>query len=139
MRLSIWDSQRGTVNANVALINTSAPVALTVSGLLTPAELLAGIITVQQGAAAPSAQQLPTAAVLQAALPAAFAVGDSFDVSVINTSVVDAEDATITTNTGMTLVGSMDFPAHSGPTIPSSGILRFINTAPNAFSVYRVG
>ena len=139
MRLSIWDSQRGTVNANVVLINTSAPVALTVSGLLTPAELLAGIITIQQGAAAPSAQQLPTGAALQAALPAGFAVNDHFDVSVINTSVVDAEDATVTTNTGMTLVGSMDFPAHSGPTIPSSGILRFQNTAPNAFSVYRVG
>ena len=139
MRLAIWDSQRGTVNANVALINTSAAVALTVSGLLTPAELLAGIITVQQGAAAPSAQQLPTAAALQAALPAGFAVTDSFDVSVINTSIVDLEDATVTTNTGMTLVGSMDFPAHSGPTIPSSGILRFIMTAPQAFSVYRVG
>lgn len=139
MRLAIWDSQRGTVNANVALMNTSSPVALTVSGLLTPAELLAGIITITQGAGAASAQQLPTGAALQAALPAGFAVNDYFDVSVINASVVDLEDATITTNTGMTLVGSMDFPAHSGPTIPSSGILRFMMTAPQAFSVYRIG
>ena len=139
MRLAIWDSQRGTVNANVALLNNSAPVAVTVSGTLTPAQLLAGIITVDQGAGAASAQQLPTGAALQAALPAGFAVTDSFDVSVINTSIVDLEDATVTTNTGMTMVGSMDFPAHSGPTIPSSGILRFIKTADQAFSVYRVG
>lgn len=139
MRLAIWDSQRGTVNANVALLNNSVPAAVTVSGLLTAAQLLAGIITITQGGGAPSAQQLPTGAALQAALPANFAINDTFDLSVINASVVDAEDATVTTNTGMTLVGSMDFPAHSGPTIPSSGILRFQSNAPNTFSVYRVG
>ena len=116
-----------------------APAAVTVSGTLTAADLLAGIITINQGAGAASAQQLPTGTDLQAALPADFAVNDSFDVSVINTSVVDAEDATVTTNTDMTLVGSMDFPAHSSATIPSSGILRFRKTADHAFSVYRVG
>lgn len=115
-----------------------APAAVTVSGTLTAAQLLAGIVTINQGAGAVSAQQLPTGTALQAALPAVFAANDSFDVSVINTSIVDAEDASITTNTGMTLVGSMDFPAHSGITIQSSGILRFRKTAANAFSVYRV-
>lgn len=116
-----------------------APAAVTVSGTLTATQVLAGIITVQQGAGAATAQQLPTGAALQAALPADFGLNNCFDVSVINTSIVDAEDATITTNTGMTLVGSMDFPAHSSATIPSSGILRFRNTAPNTFTVYRVG
>lgn len=116
-----------------------APAAVTVSGTLTPAQLLTGIITIQQGAGAASAQQLPTGAALQAALPADFAAGDSFDVSIINTSIVTAEAATVTTNTGMTLVGSMDFPAHYSSIIPSSGILRFVNTAAGAFSVYRVG
>ncbi|RUW75750.1 hypothetical protein [Mesorhizobium sp. M2A.F.Ca.ET.067.02.1.1] len=116
-----------------------APAAHTVSGTLTPADLLTRIITIQQGAGAASVQQLPTGAALQAALPADFEANDSFDVSVINTSIVDAEDATITTNAGMTLVGSMDFPAHSSPTIPSSGILRFRNTGAGTFTVYRVG
>ncbi|RUW00009.1 MULTISPECIES: hypothetical protein [unclassified Mesorhizobium] len=116
-----------------------APAAHTVSGTLAPADLLAGIITIQQGVGAASVQQLPTGAALQAALPADFQANDSFDVSVINTSIVDAEDATITTNAGMTLVGSMDFPAHSSPTIPSSGILRFRNTGAGTFTVYRVG
>ncbi|RWG53332.1 MAG: hypothetical protein EOQ64_24210 [Mesorhizobium sp.] len=115
-----------------------APAAHTVSGTLTPADLLTRIITIQQGAGAASVQQLPTGAALQAALPADFEANDSFDVSVINTSIVDAEDATITTNAGMTLVGSMDFPAHSSPTIPSSGILRFRNTGAGTFTVYRV-
>ncbi|BCH11942.1 hypothetical protein MesoLj131c_62000 [Mesorhizobium sp. 131-3-5] len=140
-----WICVDATVGAAIwtptgAIGNTQgAPAAVTVSGTLTAAQLLAGIITINQGGAAPSAQQLPTGTALQAALPADFQVNDSFDVSVINTSIVDAEDATITTNAGMTLVGSMDFPAHSGPTIPSSGILRFRSTAPNTFSVYRVG
>ncbi|MER9376001.1 hypothetical protein [Mesorhizobium sp. M0491] len=115
-----------------------APAAHTVSGTLAPADLLAGIITIAQGAGAPSAQQLPTGTALQNALPD-FQLNDAFDVSVINTSVVDAEDATITTNNGMTLVGSMDFPAHSSATIPSSGILRFRNTGVDTFTVYRVG
>jgi hypothetical protein len=140
-----WVCADATVGAAVWLatgqVGTTqgAPTAVTVSGTLTAAQLLAGIITIAQGAAAASAQQLPTGTALQAALPADFAVNDSFDVSVINASIVDAEDATITTNTGMSLVGSMDFPAHSGPTIPSSGILRFRKTAANVFSVYRVG
>lgn len=115
------------------------PTAKTVSATLTAAEVLAGIITINQAAAGTSAQQLPTGTALQAALPADFAVDDSFDISVMNISTVDAEDASVTTNTDMTLVGSMDFPAHSGITLCSCGILRFRKTADHAFSVYRVG
>lgn len=140
-----WTCVDATVGAAVWLAtgqvgtNQGAPASVTVSGTLTAAQLLTGIITINQGAGAVSAQQLPTGTALQTALPADFAVNDSFDVSVINISVVDAEDASITINTDMTLVGSMDFPAHSGITIPSSGILRFRKTADHAFSVYRVG
>lgn len=116
----------------------AAPTAKTVSATLTGPELLAGIVTINQGAGATSAQQLPTGTAIQNVLPADFAVGDSFDVSVMNISTVDAEDATVTTNTDLTLVGNMDFPAHSGITIPSQGMLRFRKTADHVFSVYRI-
>jgi len=123
---------------SVLIRNQPAPAAKTVSATLTAAEVLSRIITINQGAGATSAQQLPTGTALQAALPADFAVDDSFDVSVMNISTVDAEDASITTNTDMTLVGSMDFPAHSGITLASQGVLRFRKTADHVFSVYRI-
>lgn len=130
----------GGVRVESILIRSqAAPTAKTVSATLTAAELLAGIVTINQGAGATSAQQLPTGTDIQAALPADFATGDSFDISFMNISTVDAEDASVTTNTDLTLVGSMDFPAHSGITLCSQGILRFRKTANHAFSVYRIG
>lgn len=112
--------------------------AKTVSATLTAAELLAGIVTVNQGAGAPSAQQLPLAADMDTALPA-FAAGDAFDVSFINISTTDADDASVTTNTGWTLVGNMDFPAYSATgSLNSSGILRLRKTATGAWTAYRI-
>lgn len=115
------------------------PAAKTTSATLTAAEILTGLVTINQGAGATSAQQLPAATDIIAALPADFATDDSFDVVVSNISTVDAEDASCTTNTGLTLVGSMDFPAHSGITLYSTGILRFRKTGASTMTVYRVG
>lgn len=115
-----------------------APAAATVSATLTAANLLTGIITVNQAAGAASAQQLPLAADLDTALPR-FAAGDAFDFSVINTSTVDAEDASVTTNTGWTLVGSMDIPAYSAAgSLNSSGRFRARKTGAAAWTLYRI-
>ncbi len=128
---------RGAVPAIIQKQN--APTAKTVSATLTAAEVLAGIITVNQAAAGASAQQLPTGTDLEAAMPATIANGDSFDFSVINTSTVDAEDASLTTNTGWTLVGSMDIPAYSAAgSLNSSGRFRARRTAANTWSLYRL-
>jgi hypothetical protein len=115
-----------------------SPTAKTVSATLTAAEILAGIITVNQQAAGTSALQLCTGTALDAAVSASMAAGDAFDISVINISTVGAEDASITTNTGMTLVGDMNFSANDAVTARSSGILRFRKTGSNTFSVYRL-
>lgn len=115
-----------------------APTAKTTSALLTASEVLAGIITINQGGGATSAQQLPTGTNLDAALSGSMAAGDAFDVSVINISTTGAEDATITTNTDLTLVGDMNFSANDAVTARSSGILRFRKTAANTFTVYRL-
>lgn len=119
------------------LVTQGAPNAQTVSATLTAAALLAGIVTVAQGAGAPSALQLPAATAMDTALPTSGA-GDAIDFSVINTSVVDAEDASVTTNAGWTLVGSMDVPAHSAITIPSSGRFRARKTGTGAWTLYRL-
>lgn len=120
-------------------IKQGAPTAKTVSATLTAAELLTRIITVNQAAAGASAQQLPLASAMDTAL-SDFVAGDAFDFSVINTSTVDAEDASITTNTGWTLVGNMDVPAYSAAgSLNSSGLFRARKTGTAAWTLYRIG
>lgn len=130
---AVW----GTDAQADSLATQGDPAAKTVSGALTAADLLAGIITVNEGAGAPSAQQLPLATALDAALPDA-AANSCFDFSVINTSVVNAEDASITTNTGWTLVGSMDVLAYNAAGTASSGRFRARKTGAGAWTLYRL-
>lgn len=112
--------------------------AKTTSATLTTTELFPGIITVNQGAGGVSALQLPLATSMDTDF-ASFTTNDSFDISVINISVVDAEDASITTNTGWTLVGSMDFHAYSAAgSLNSSGILRLRKTGVGTWTAYRI-
>ncbi len=113
------------------------PTAKTTSATMTALEIWQGIVTVNQGAGAASAQQLPTAANLDLLLTD-WAADDSFDFSVINISTTDADDASITTNTGWTLVGNMAILANSADTIPSSGIFRARKTAAGAWTLYRI-
>lgn len=115
-----------------------APTAKTVSATLTAAEIKAGIITVNQGAAGASALQLPTGTAMSTAFPD-FAAGDAFDFSVINISTVDAEDASLTTNTDWTLVGSMDLPAYSAAgSLDASGLFRARKTGATTWVLYRL-
>lgn len=124
--------------SGVRFVSQGAPAAKTTSATLTAANLLAGIITVNQAGGATSAQQLPLATDLDTALPTS-AAGDAFDFSVINTSTVDAEDASITTNTGWTLVGSMDLHAYSAAgSLNSSGLFRARKTGAGAWVLYRL-
>lgn len=115
-----------------------APTAKTVSATLTAAEVISSIITVNQGAAGSSALQLPTGTALQNALSASFGTNDSFDVSLINTSTVDAEDAAFTVNTGVTIVGDANVSANNAVTARSSGLFRFRKTGDNVFVCYRL-
>lgn len=113
------------------------PSAKTVSATLTAAELLTKIITVAQGAGAASAQQLPLATAMDTALPD-FIANDSFDFSVINISTVAAETASVTTNTGWTLVGNMLLAANTAVTDNSQGRFRARKTGTGAWVLYRI-
>lgn len=116
----------------------SAPAAKTTSTTLTAAEIAGGLITVNQGAAGTSALQLPTATDLDALLTGT-AAGYGFEFSVINRSTVDTEDASITTNTGWTLVGSMDVHAYSAAgSLNSSARFLTRKTGTGAWTLYRI-
>lgn len=125
------------IKRSVELVNQGTPTAKTVSSTMTAADLLAGIVTVAQGAAGASAQQLPLATAMDTAFPDA-AAGDAFDFSMINTSVTAAESASITTNTGWTLVGDMDVQANSAVTTKSAGRFRARKTGTGAWTLYRL-
>lgn len=121
-----------------AFAKQGTPTAKTVSATLSAAELASGIITVNQAGAGTSAQQLPTASDLDTLL-AMSAANDSFEFSVINTSTVDAEDASVTTNTGWTLVGNMDIHAYSAAgSLNSSGRFLARKTGAGAWTLYRI-
>ncbi len=117
------------------LLRTQAvPAAKTTSATLTVAELLSGIITVTNSTA--SAQQSPTGTAIQNALPSDLAVGDSFDVSIINLGSSTGV-ATLTVNTDVTIVGNAAVPV---PTVgtESSAIFRFRKSADHVFVAYRI-
>lgn len=114
-----------------------APTAKTVTSAITAAELATGIITTT-GATAPSIHQLPTGTLLLAQFPG-LAAGDSFDFSVINTGTGASDDATITVNTDVTIIGSPTVGALTDATIISgSGRFRARYTGGVTWIVYRL-
>jgi len=124
---------------NIALrvASQATPTAKTVSSTMTAADIKAGLITINQGAGGASAQQLPLATAMDTACPD-MRINDYFDFVVVNTSTVDAEDATITTNTGWTLVGAMDIPAYNAAgSLNSSALFRARRTGVGAWSLTR--
>jgi hypothetical protein len=92
--------QLGDGNLNEVILSVqSAPIAKTAAATLTPAELANGIIT-YNGAAVNLT--MPLGADLDAAFPS-MKVNSSLDFFIINTGATNA--ATVTANTGVTLVG----------------------------------
>lgn len=115
-----------------------APVAKTTSTTLTVAELLTGLITGNQGAAGAAAYTLPLATAMDAALPNLQA-DEGFEFSVINLSAVAAEDITITTNTGWTLVGEMVVESDEATAQQAAvAMFRVRKTGASTYTLYRV-
>lgn len=117
----------------------AAAAAKTTSVTLTAAEIIAGLLTGNQGAAGAATYTLPLGTDIETALIASFpglANDDSFDFSIINISTVAAEIITVATNTGLTLVGDLTIaPVIAGD--QSSGTFRCRRTAANTYTVYR--
>lgn len=132
----------GNVYGLAKIGRQGAPVAKTTSVTLTGAEMLAGILTGNQGAGAGAAYTLPLGADMEKAfrlVKGELAVDDSFDLFVINLSVTAAEDITMTTNTGWTLVGSMlVIEQAAGNPGGSNGHFRARRTAADTYTLYRI-
>jgi hypothetical protein len=93
--------QLGDGNLNEVVLSVqSAPIAKTAAATLTAAELANGIITYTGSAVNLT---MPLGADLDTAF-ASMKVNSSFDFSIINTGATNA--ATVTANTGVTLVGT---------------------------------
>jgi len=119
------------------MLAQGAPAAKTVTAAITAAELAGGLITTT-GATGPSVHQLPTGTLLLAEFPGA-AAGMAFDFSVINTGTGASDDATITVNTDVTIVGSPTVGALTDATIVSgSGRFRARYTGGVTWIVYRI-
>lgn len=116
-----------------------APAAKTTTTTLTAAELIGGLLTANQGAAGAATYTLPTGTLLQAALPADWAVGDAFTWSVVNISTNANEDVTIAPGTDHTVVGNMTVAANSGVTEQAWGTFLTRKSANNTFVTYRIG
>ena len=114
-------------------VNQGAPAAKTTSTTLTAAEILGGIITVNQGAAGASTLTMPLGTAIETAMPSDVANGDSFDFSLINISTVAAEDAVLAANTGVTAVGNLDVQSNDAATSKSAGLFRVRRTAANTY------
>lgn len=128
----------GTVfNAGKETKAQAAPAAKTVTAGITAAELVAGLITTT-GVTAPSIHQLPTGTEIDAAIPG-IATGDAFDFTIINTGTGASDDAIITVNTDVTIVGNPTVGALTDATIISgSGRFRARRSAANTYVVYRM-
>lgn len=136
-----WAIVSEGVNPAGGFFTQGAPAAKTVAVQLTAAELLGRLITANQGGAAAANYQLPLGTDLEAALVAAFpnlAVGTSFDFTLNNISTVAAEDITITTAAGWTLVGGMVVNSNDAGTSISTGTFRVRRTAASNFVLYRL-
>ena len=119
--------QLGDGNLNEVILGTQvAPTAKTAAATLTPAELATEIIT-YTGAAV--ALTVPLGADIDAAF-GSMKVNSSFDFSIINIGGTNA--ATVTANTGCTLVGVAAVSANSSCT------WRVRKTGDNTFVFYRI-
>lgn len=119
--------QVGAGNLNEIIMGTQvAPTAKTAAATLTPAELATEIIT-YTGAAA--ALTLPLGTDIENAF-SSMKVNSSFDFTIINIGGTNA--ATVTANTGCTIVGVAAVSANTSAT------WRVRKTAENTFVFYRI-
>lgn len=117
----------------------AAPAAKTTAATLTAAEILGGLLTANQGGAAAANYTLPLASDLDLACPYDIGTDEAFEFTLVNISTNAAEDITIVTNTGWTLVGNMVVASNNAATDQAWGTFRARRTAANTWVLYRVG
>ena len=106
------------------------PTTLTGDTTLTAAQVASGLVVCKKASDATLTVTLPTAALLDAAVPSA-KVGSSFDLTICNDNNSGSSSTVpVTTGTGITVVGSVTVPRHGAYTY------RFVKTGDAAYSAF---
>jgi hypothetical protein len=108
-----------------------APQTATSTATLTAAQILGGVLVANPSTSA-ATYTLPTAALIDAALPNA-TVGSTFDLNLVNVGTSSGA-VTLATATGLTDGGN----AFVAVAVTSSAAFRFRKTAEGAYTVYKI-
>jgi hypothetical protein len=109
----------------------AAPQTATATATLSAAQILGGMLVANPSTSA-ATYTLPTAALIDAALPNA-TIGSTFDLFIVNTGT-SSGTVTLATATGLTDGGN----AFVAVAITSSAAFRFRKTAEGAYTVYKI-
>ena len=110
----------------------AAPQTATTTATLTAAQVTGGMLVANPGSTPAATYTLPTAALIDAAVPNA-TVGSTFDLNLINTGT-SSGTVTLATATGLTDGGN----AFVVVAVTSSAMFRFRKTGDAAYTVYKV-
>lgn len=135
---------QGSGNAGICkhagqVTRTQTVTAMTTSATITVAALRGGLITANQAAAGAATYTMPTGTVMDAAMPADFVAGDTFDFSITNISTVAAEDVTVAGASGMVAKGNLFVPSNAATSDVAFATFRVVKEAANTYSFYRIG
>ena len=124
--------QIGSGNRNETIMSFgAAPQTATATATLTAAQVVGGMLLANPSTSA-ATYTLPTAALIDAAVPNA-TVGSTFDLSIVNIGT-SSGTVTLSMGTGVTDGGN----AAVAIAITSSALFRFRKTAEGAYTVYKI-
>lgn len=124
--------QIGSGNRNETIMSFgAAPQTATSTATLTAAQVVGGMLLANPSTSA-ATYTLPTAALIDAAVPNA-TVGSTFDLSIVNIGT-SSGTVTLSMGTGVTDGGN----AAVAVAITSSALFRFRKTAEGAYTVYKI-
>jgi hypothetical protein len=123
--------QLGDGNLGEAILGAqSIPTTLTGDTTLTGAQVAAGLVVCNKGSDATLTVTLPTATLLDAAVPSA-KVGSSFELTICNNNNSGSSSTVpVTTGTGITIFGSVTVPRFGAHTY------MFVRTGDAAYSAF---
>ncbi len=123
--------QLGDGNLTEAVMGVQTiPATLTGDTTLTAAQVAVGLVVCKKASDATLTVTLPTAALLDAAVPSA-KVGSSFDLTICNDNNSGSSSTVpVTTGTGITVVGSVTVPRFGAHTY------RFVKTGDATYSAF---
>ena len=108
----------------------TVPTTLTADTTLTAAQVAVGLVVCNKGSDATLTVTLPTAALLDAAIPSA-KVGSAFELTICNNNNSGSSSTVpVTTGTGITIYGSVTVPRFGAYTY------RFVRTGDAAYSAF---